>query len=318
MPAQLIKYIRTHTPKPPNAMKYRPKHIVEYALLRGLIFILCLLPLRAALGLGWVLAAMARLPARKKIREARRRMREVFGPDVPEKQIRTWAWIAWRNFFFNVIETARAPHLSERTITRLVDNREISKLFDLHREVGGYVLAVCHMGNWDLAGFCGRILGLPIFVILRDQSNPLTTRYLERIRNHFDFGWVERHRVLGSVVKKIRAGEIFTILPDVRAKTKETAVHVPFLGGTAHIMGGTALFARLTEKPIGIAIVTRRGWAHHHWEIQEPVYPDMNADREEDILRMTREVMARFDAAIRKHPEQYFWYNKRWILDSSY
>ena len=36
---------------------------------------------------------------------------------------------------------------------------------------------------------------------------------------------------------------------------------------------------------------------------------------EEDFLRMTREVMALFDQAVREHPDQYLWYNKRWVLD---
>ena len=38
-------------------------------------------------------------------------------------------------------------------------------------------------------------------------------------------------------------------------------------------------------------------------------------DRKEDIKRMMNDLMAQFTEAIKAHPEQYFWYNKRWVLD---
>lgn len=298
-------------------MAYRIKHVVEYAVLRGITFILRLLPLRAALAFGWVLAALAALVAGRKLREARRRMREVFGPETPEKDIRAWAWKAWRNLFFNVVEVARAPTRSDREVIRHVDSRQVDRLLALSRE-GGYVLAVAHMGNWDLAGFVARILGLPIFVLYRGQSNPLVTAYLDRNREHFKVGAIDRHKSLSSILKRIKAGGVFTILPDIRAKTPDSAIPVPFLGGTAHVMAGAALFARLANRPVINVIVTRRGWTEHVWEVEEPVYPDPSADRDADVLRMMTEIMARFDRAIRRDPGQYFWFNKRWILDDRF
>jgi lauroyl/myristoyl acyltransferase len=45
------------------------------------------------------------------------------------------------------------------------------------------------------------------------------------------------------------------------------------------------------------------------------VYSDPGLDKAEDCRRITQRVMDIFDAAIRAQPEQYFWYNKRWVLD---
>ena len=129
-------------------------------------------------------------------------------------------------------------------------------------------------------------------------------------------GGVDRHgRALGSIIKRIRGGEVFTILPDIRSKQKESAIPIPFLGGTAHLYGGMALFAKHTNTPIYTVIVSREGWTRHRWQVGAPILPDPALDKESDILRMTTETMARFDRAIRAHPEQYFWYNKRWVLD---
>jgi Kdo2-lipid IVA lauroyltransferase/acyltransferase len=299
-------------------MAYRTKHVIEYAFLQAMVFLLGLLPHRAALGIGWLLAMLSMPFAGKRLREARRRMREVLGPEVAEAQLARWARQSWRNLCFNAVEVARAGRRPPGEVTRCIDAPDVNKLLDLHQRKGGYVLAVSHMGNWELAGFAVRQFGLPIFVLARAQSNPLVTRYLDRIRDRFEVEAMERGRSLGSVVKRIKAGGVFTILPDIRAKTRDTAIRVPYLGREAYLTGGMALFARLAGKPIVTVIVRRAGWARHVWEVQDPVYPDETMDRDEDILRMTTEVMDRFDRAVREHPDQYFWYNKRWVLDDRF
>ena len=49
--------------------------------------------------------------------------------------------------------------------------------------------------------------------------------------------------------------------------------------------------------------------------LHDPIVPDPEADKKEDIERMFKELLALFESIIREQPEQYFWYNKRWVLD---
>jgi KDO2-lipid IV(A) lauroyltransferase len=255
----------------------------------------------------------------KRSAEARRRLRSVLGPGPSESDIAQWAWVSWRNLFFNVMEIARAPRWNRAAIDRLIDHRQVEALLTRQHEKGGFVMAVCHLGNWELAGFTVRMLGLPIFVMMRGQSNPLVTAYLNRIRKRFEVGAIERHaKALGSIIKRIRAGEVFTILPDIRAKTRDSAVVVPFLGGSAYLNGGMALFAHHTGTPVVTALVRRHGWMRQEIEVHDAIEPDPTLDRDADILRITGAVMARFDAIIRADPGQYFWYNKRWVLDDRF
>ena len=302
-----------------RGVAYRIKHIMEYGALRAVTGLVTVLPLRAALGLGWALAGISYPMVARRSREARRRMRSVLGPGVPDADLRRWAWISWRNIFFNVIEIARAPRWTRRDIDRLVNYTDVEKLLALHRERGGYTLAVCHMGNWELAGFTVRELGLPLFVMMRGQSNPLVTGYLNRIREAAGVGAIERHsKALGQIAKRIRAGEIFTILPDIRAKSPDGAVRVPFLGGEAYLNAGTCLFAHHTGTPVVTAYVRRIGWTRHHIVAHEPIEPDPTCEKHADIARMLTEIMAQLDTEIRRDPGQYFWYNKRWVLDDRF
>jgi lauroyl/myristoyl acyltransferase len=38
-------------------------------------------------------------------------------------------------------------------------------------------------------------------------------------------------------------------------------------------------------------------------------------DKDDDIRRMTVSVLKIIEDAIMEQPEQWFWYNKRWVLD---
>ena len=50
--------------------------------------------------------------------------------------------------------------------------------------------------------------------------------------------------------------------------------------------------------------------------VADRVQPDPAApDRREEAARLTREAMRLLDEAVRQRPGDWFWYNKRWILE---
>lgn len=292
------------------------QHRVEYGVLRGVSWVMGVLPYPAALGLGWALAALGYGLAGRRRREVQRRIREVLGDAVTPGEVRGIAWRSWRNLVFNIIDLMRSPRLTRKEIEARIDHAAALPLVEMGRRGEGYILAVGHLGNWDLAGIGATLLGAKLFAMMRRQRNPLINAYLNRLRSGFGMGVVERNsRALASVVRRLKKGEGLAILPDLRAKSQDTALPVPFLGGTAWIAGGMGLFARHAGVPILVAITTREGWFRHRWKTLDPIVPDPSLDKEEDIQRMTREVMARLDRAIREHPDQYFWFNKRWVLE---
>ncbi len=286
---------------------------MEYAAFRLLAGLLRWMPYRAGLALAWAVARATHRTGRKRRIEARRRIREVFGPALPERRVRRIAWISWRNLCFNAVEIARLPRMNARWVERRHDAAELRRLRAAIPEGRGTVLALPHAGNWEAAGVVSHRLGIPVFYIARRQRNPLTDAYLNRMRAGTGVEAVlnDRH-VLRGVVRHLQAGSCLAILPDVYAR--RPGLPVPFLGGRANLPRGMALFARLAGAPIQPLFLRREGWTRTRIDLLEPVRPDPAQPREADLLRMTRAVFAQFDRAIRAAPEQYFWYNKRWVL----
>ena len=80
------------------------KHRFEFAVLRALGGVLSRSPYWLALLIGFVLALFGHYVLRYRAAAARDRIRQVF-PSYSPARVRRIAWLAWRNFIFNVIDT---------------------------------------------------------------------------------------------------------------------------------------------------------------------------------------------------------------------
>jgi KDO2-lipid IV(A) lauroyltransferase len=294
---------------------HRPKHILEYALLRGLAWVINLLPHHAAHHLGAGLAWITHYVIPFRARAARERIHTVFGERFSEAEVRRIAWASWRNVCLNAIDVLRMPSLKVDDVEQDVEGLEVlEELRALTGNGQGVLLAIPHSGSWDMAGVICHLKGFPMFFIARRQKNPLTDEFLNQMRGTTGVETVLNDTtVLRGVIRKLKQGKVLAILPDVRSRTP--ALAIDFLGGSANLGAGMAMFSRQTGAPILPACLVREGLHRHRWQTFAPVYPDLSVDKQTDWERMTRHVLGLFDAFIREHPENYFWYNKRWVLD---
>ncbi len=296
-------------------MKHQPKHILAYTVLLIFAALIRILPLRVALALGWLTAAMAHFFARINVDRTRKRIREVLGPEVSEKQVRHIAWIAWRNLCFNAIDSLRFSKLTAEKIRRQPLAHLEPTLKNVQSECeGGFILATPHMGNWEIAGIAGDLIGLPLFTIVRKQKNPLIDAYINKLRRSFDLEVLYRDaKEWKGVIDRLKQGKVMAVLPDIGVRAR--GVTVDYLNGKATIAPGTAHFALLAHCPVYPIVVRRVGWCRHDAVLLDPVVPDPAADRKDEQHRIMQEVMSALSKEILKTPEQYFWYNKRWVLD---
>lgn len=296
-------------------MKYRLKHVIEFTVLRGVVGIVRFLPHRVALFIGWLIAGITFHVFRFRVRTACDRIRGVFMNRFSGREIHRIAWLSMRNVGLNTVEMPRVARMNVDWLTSTTDCREAMEVLKRQADTGkGAIIAVPHAGNWEMAAITCRRHGLPIFIIAAAQKNPLTNRIFCDLRKQTGIDTVERGSgTMRAVMTKLKRGGMLAILPDVRLR--DEGIPVPFLGGTANLGKGMALFARHTGAPIIPCIVSRHGWTNHRIRVCDRIVPDESLSKEEDIIRMTVAVMRVLEEAILEDPAQWFWYNKRWVLD---
>ena len=218
------------------------------------------------------------------------------------------------NVFLNAVEMIRARSFDKAWIdAHVADMPEYAgRLRSLVDEGRGVVIMVPHCGNWYMAAWAMAAWGLPLFAIAARQRNPYVNEWMNRLYGSIDVLERGAASTLRDILRRIRAGQSFAILPDLRVPQQD--VEVPFLGGVANVSHAGALFAVQTGAPIVVAVM-RRIDGKHVFDHLATLRPDSTAkDKKEEARRLTREVFTHLDEAVRKTPGQWFWFNKRWLL----
>ena len=287
--------------------------MAEYMALRGVCAVVNAIPYSVACGLAKGLAWMLVNVFRFKRQRTIGRIRGCF-PEKTAAEAGRIAVASLANVLMSAVEMIRAPRLDLVWIERHVKDVHLyaDRLKGIAAEGKGVVIMVPHSGNWYMAAWAMARCGVPLFAIAARQRNPYIDAWMNRQYGE-GLEVVERGsvRVMAEIKSRLGQGRCFAILPDLRVPVKD--VQVPFLNGTANVSHGGASFAAAAGAPVVVAIMRRENGLHV-FDHLATLRPDPAKSRKDEAVRLTREAMALLDAAIKKTPEHWFWYNKRWIL----
>ena len=286
---------------------------VEYGALRCVCAVVNAIPYRLACalarGAAWTLVRVFGFQRARTLD----RIRSVF-PDKSAKEALWIATVSLANIFLNAVEMIRAPRLTKKWVTAHVKDMSVyaDRLQAVLAEGKGAVIMVPHAGNWYMAAWAMARYGMPLCAIAARQRNPRINAWMARQYGSIEVLTRGEAATLHDIRERILNGRAFAILPDLRVPSPD--VEVPFLNGTANVSHGGALFAVATGAPLVVAMMRRENGLHT-FDHLATLRPNPDApDKKEEACRLTREAMALLDAAIQKTPEQWFWYNKRWLL----
>ncbi len=247
------------------------------------------------------------------------RVREVFGEETPVARVRAIARRSIWNLVMNFVELFHARRMDLDYLRAHLEGTDeakakLQRIIDKH---GGAVIALPHMGNWDLAGVACARFGFSLMAVGRPQNNPLFERWYRGARLNFQTVDRKHPSSFVRVAHHLKGGGLFAILPDVRHN--KPAIPVTVFGKPGVQLGkGVSKFARMANVPIVPFIMERLDADHHRLHLGDPILPDLEADVDADAIRLTQAVWDLFEARIRAQPEQWFWYNRRWILTPLY
>ena len=287
---------------------------LEYAALRTVQIVLNAIPYSLAQALAsrfaWVLVVIFGFKRKRTFT----RIRSVF-PEKSESEVRQIAVSSLANIFLSAVEMMRSPSLDRSWMDRYVVDGAMYKgrLQALVDEGRGVVIMVPHSGNWYMAAWSMARYGLKLFAIAARQRNPKLDAWMNRMYGEIEVLDRDCRDTLVKIKERLQSGRAFAILPDLRVRKKD--VEADFLRGKANVSHAGAMFALKTGAPIVVAVMTREGGKHvfHHLTT---LRPDTSAsDPKVEAARLTCEALRIISDFLIDHPADWFWYNKRWILE---
>ena len=181
----------------------------------------------------------------------------------------------------------------------------------------GVILALPHMGNYDLAGawLIAKGAGSVTAVAERLQPESVYDRFVafrEGLGMQVLPASGGTSSTFGILAQRLRAGKTVGLVCDRDVTGR--GMEVEFLGEKARMMGGAAALAVQAGAALMPVILWFEGdqWgAHVHKEIPVPA----EGDGEQKAAAMMQEVARLFEAGIRAHPQDWHMLQRVFVAD---
>ncbi len=288
----------------------QPKHYVEYALMRALLFIINKLPLATALWHARRLGDFTFDVLRLRRHVALDNMRRAFGDKYSEGELTSIARSTYRNFAMTLVEFAYYGENGTACLDEMMNIISMQPARDAEAKNRGVVFMTAHTGNWELFGAQASSEFKPITEIMGNQKNIMVDAYIKKMRERMGIKLIPIGSALRDVIRALRSGGLVAMVADQDGG--RDGVMIDFLGTPASTAIGPARFAYRTGAPLVLGLDRHLGNGYHEAVLFEPIYPDTDAPEKEEIRRMLEAYSKNLEEFIRKYPDSWLWMHRRW------
>ena len=283
---------------------------VLYRLLTGLFG---LLPepvmRRTGEGLGWLLSWFA--PKKRAL--LRGHMARVLGPGRGTDAMARRMFMSYGRYW---AETFWLRPRRRAMVVETAHIEGIEHVFAARDSGKGVILALPHLGNWEIAGAKAHAIGIPVLAVAESLSNKKITDWFVGVRNQMGIDVVltgEKGRVTKELLRRLKEGGTIALLADRDLTGRGVAVEL-FGEGTTMPAGPVAMADRTgaTLLPVGCFFDAGAG---HAFFVRPPLeIPDLPT-REERVAAGSQLLADELEQIIRRDPEQWHLFQPNWPSD---
>jgi len=211
-------------------------------------------------------------------------------------------------------EFCHLPSLTRETVGRYVgfEDRTAWERAMAAAQERGAVILTGHFGNWELFAYAQALLGRPITLVHRPMNNPLVDDAIVRMRTRAGTRSLAKKAAAREVIRALHEHQMIAIPAD-QNQTRRYGVFVDFFGRPACTTPGPARLAMLARAPVFPAFLVREGESERHRIVILPeVEMQRSGKREADIVANTQRCTAVVEEMIRRHPDHWIWFHRRW------
>ncbi|MFG2363093.1 phosphatidylinositol mannoside acyltransferase [Streptomyces mirabilis] len=237
-------------------------------------------------------------------------------PDATPERLAELSRAGMRSYLRYWMESFRLPAWSKERVRTGFDCKDAHHLTDGLASDQGVILALPHMGNWDLAGAW----------VTTKLETPFTT-VAERLKPESLYDRFVAYReglgmevlphsggtAFGTLARRLRDGGLICLVAE--RDLSASGVEVEFFGETTRMPAGPALLAQQT----GAVLLPVTLWYDDSPVMQGRVHPPVEVPetgtRAEKTSVMTQALADAFATGIAEHPEDWHMLQRLWLKD---
>jgi len=283
---------------------------LAYITLRIIAFFLGVIPYSWAQGIGSTMGRVLAFFDRSHIRRATRHITESLHLDEKSaRKIAVRVYCHTGMVAAEFFQLARMKNPDEFRPYAVLDSAaEFRRYFDAGK---GVVVPIGHIGNWEYCGQMIAVEGMPPGSIIKHFKNGYIDSWVDKIRRKWDLVPVEKStRGVVEAVRRVRDGKVMGIMSDQHA---DEGIDTVFFGKPVKTVDTAARIALKSDAPMVPVTSYRRDDGKHVLVIWPQIDRPEGVDDETEAARlMTQRMNDIFEEAIREHPEQWLWQQRRW------
>jgi KDO2-lipid IV(A) lauroyltransferase len=174
----------------------------------------------------------------------------------------------------------------------------------------GVIMALGHIGNWELMGARIALAGIGVSSITKTQSNSLLDDYINQSRRAVGIKSIPKRSFLRPILRAFEHNELVSFFIDQNGG--HSGLPLTIFGRETMIPRGAAEFALKTGTPVVFGYIVREVGNRHRIVISEEIALSRSGDFTTDIQANTVKFWELIQAAIREHPDQWLWMHRLW------
>jgi KDO2-lipid IV(A) lauroyltransferase len=243
-------------------------------------------------------------------RIVRRNLQFAFPEWRPDK-VKATARRVFEHFGTTLLEILQVSCSSREALLRKVDRVEGLENVRHFENGRGAILVTAHLGNWEMANlYASSALRRPPVAVARPIQNPRVEQKVIEFRTRFGGELINKKGALPEMRSALRQGRVLALLVDQGTKASE-GVRVRFFGRHVRAHAAVAVLALRCRVPIIPAFCVKEG-NRFKLVVEPPLVLERSGDLRSDIAVNTQKVQHAIERMIRRYPEQWFWFHKRW------
>lgn len=291
------------------------KHFLEYTLLKLFAALVRPVPFGIAMRIGSFLGTVLYhvYPYRKDL--AILNIKTAF-PDISNERAVEIYRESCRNMAMMIFEYLKVYYLSDERIVSLVDLDGEDVLQEYLANSTGGVATSGHLGSFELFATYLNIRGMPVTGVAKPMRNPRSEQFLDEIRAAGRMELLKTTDGFKTIMKAIMAGKVIGLVADQDAG--ENGVMVDFFGISSSTAAGPAVLTHRNNTPVFGAYMIRTGPTKYQAFLRKIDLSDLPEDLDQKITEITQRHTRELESFVRRFPEHYFWFHKRWRTSGLY
>lgn len=289
------------------------KAALGYYVYRALSGLFSLLPEWAVRRIGQAGGWIGSHLARDRFRMAMRHQRRVQGPEADVRRAARSVFVNYGRYW------AETFWLHPRRLDSILARTTIEGIQHLHaaRDSGrGVILALPHVGNWEVAGLRAAAEQARVLAVAEELGNERIVQWFITMRNMMQIDVViarKGSRVTRELLERLKAGGVIALLCDRDLSGR--GIPVTLFGEETTLPAGPISLAERTGAivlPVGTYF--ERG-AGHAFEVHPPLDLPPGDDPAERIREGTQRLAEVVERIVRRAPEQWHLIQPNWPSD---